>query len=103
MPINNNDNRKMPASNSYGSNPFWMAMSEDHSWYGVYTNVASAQDWWINKTYDGFNVTTVAAGGLGDMVFVTGDDPNEVVVNYHEVIGKPVHIPMWALGWHQSR
>lgn len=41
-PINKNDNKQMPASNSYGSNPFWIAMSEDHSWYGVYSNLASA-------------------------------------------------------------
>jgi len=37
------------------------------------------------------------------MIFMTGMDPNEITVKYHEIIGKPVHIPMWALGWHQSR
>ena len=30
-------------------------------------------------------------------------NPIEVIKKYHSIIGTPVMIPEWALGWHQSR
>jgi len=40
---------QLPANNLYGSHPFFMAKATDNKWFGVYTNVAAAQDWWINN------------------------------------------------------
>lgn len=95
----------LPASNMYGTHPFYMAKAADGSWYGVYTNLANAQDWWIKN--DGaagtVNITTIAAGGLGDVWIFTGKDPNEVTMKYHEIVGKPVLTPIWALGWNQCK
>ena len=34
---------------------------------------------------------------------MTGKNPNEVTQKYHELVGKPLLTPMWALGWGQSR
>jgi len=34
---------------------------------------------------------------------MTGKTPNEVTMKYHELVGKPLLTPMWALGWGQSR
>lgn len=36
------------------------------------------------------------------MIFFVGLDPNQITIKFHELVGKPVLIPMWALGWHQS-
>ncbi len=32
-----------------------------------------------------------------------GATPNDVVKRYHDLVGKPVLTPMWALGWHQCK
>ena len=97
---------KLPAANLYGSHPFLMAKATDDSWFGLYTNLAAAQDWWIsNNKDDGIvSVTTYATGGVGDLYFLFGKDPNEVTKMYHSaIVGHPVLIPQWMLGWNQCR
>jgi alpha-glucosidase (family GH31 glycosyl hydrolase) len=45
-------------------------------------------------------VTVTAAGGLGDLYFLTGATPEEVTMLYHEaIVGRSVVTPQWALGW----
>jgi len=97
---------KYPSENTYGSHPFIMAAAEDNSWFGVYSNVANAQDWIIhNEDVSGDVVINfLATGGVGDLTIFTGANPNEVVELYHNnIVGLPVVTPQWALGWHQSR
>ena len=57
-----------------------MGRARDSSWFGVYTNLAAAQDWWIANNAETGDVTvrTVAAGGLGDIFVILGKNPNEV-------------------------
>lgn len=95
----------LPAANLYGVHPFYMGKATDGSWFGVYTNLAAAQDWWLknDKATGTVNITTIAAGGLGDVWIMTGKDPNEVTMKYHEIVGKPVLTPIWALGWNQCK
>ena len=40
---------KIHYTSSTGVHPFYMAKASDDSWYGVYTNLANAQDWWIEN------------------------------------------------------
>jgi len=42
-------------------------------------------------------------GGLVDLYFFTGPSPEEVIRQYHQVIGFTALPPYWALGLHQSR
>ena len=42
-------------------------------------------------------------GGIIDMFVFVGPSPHDVTVQYHEVIGKPVMPPYWALGFQQCR
>jgi alpha-glucosidase (family GH31 glycosyl hydrolase) len=95
----------LPASNAYGVHPFYMSPATDSTWFGVYTNLANAQDWWVqNDNATGtVHLTTIATGGLADIVLMFGATPNDVVKRYHDLIGKPVLTPMWALGWHQCK
>jgi len=101
---------KAPGNNMYGTHPFYMAKAPkadmlSTGWFGVFSNVANAQDWWIKNDLDtgAVNIDTIATGGLGDMYFMMGDTPDAVTKLYHTIIGKPVTIPQWALGWNQCR
>lgn len=97
---------KLPGSNLYGTHPFYMARATDDTWFGVYTNLAAAQDWFIkNNAQDGkVDVKTYATGGLGDIYFLFGSNPGEVAQMYQSAIaGEPVLVPQWALGWNHCR
>lgn len=97
---------KLPGKNLYGTHPFYMAKATDATWFGVYTNLAAAQDWWIkntNTTGD-VEIKTYAAGGLGDMMFIFEDEPTKLITNLHQtILGEPVRVPQWTLGWNQCK
>lgn len=68
------ENGELPAANQYGAHPFYMTSASDDTWFGVYTNLAHAQDWWIandNET-GAINLTTIATGGIADVTIVFG-------------------------------
>jgi len=79
--------------------------SGTNSWVGVYTNLAAAQDWYVKNNDDTgiIDLKTMAAGGIVYITIIMGANPNEVTQRYHDLIGKPVLTPMWALGWHQCK
>ena len=89
----------------YGTHPMLMGQDNSAKWFAVFTNLAAAQDWWItNNAADGtVNHKTYATGGAVDMYFMVGATPDEVTKLYHTVVGTPVLIPQWALGWNQCR
>ena len=96
---------KAPGNNMYGTHPFLMGAAADNSWFGVFANLAAAQDWRItNNAQSGdVSVQTMATGGVGDLRFVFGANPNELTTMYHTIVGTPVLTPQWALGWNQCR
>ena len=96
---------KAPGNNMYGTHPFLMGASNDGNWFGVFANLAAAQDWRIKNDATTGDVTlnTMATGGKGDLRFMFGANPNAVTVAYHTIVGKPVVTPQWALGWNQCR
>ena len=95
---------KAPGNNMYGTHPFYMGKATT-GWFGVFANNAAAQDWWITNDADtgSVNLKTIATGGAGDLYVMMGDTPNDVTKLYHTVVGTPVLIPQWALGWNQCR
>jgi alpha-glucosidase len=42
----------------------------------------------------------IAVGGVADLYFITDSSPASVVSGYLEIVGKPVLLPQWTLGWH---
>jgi len=95
---------KAPGNNMYGTHPFYMGKATN-GWFGVFANNAAAQDWWItnDKETGDVNLKTIATGGTGDLYIMTADTPNAVTKLYHTIIGTPVLVPQWALGWNQCR
>lgn len=65
---------ELPGANNYGVHPFYMTNAPDGTWFGVYTNLAHAQDWWIvNDNETGLiNLTSIATGGIADITIVFG-------------------------------
>lgn len=61
----------------YGTHPYYMAQATDQTWFGVFTNLAAAQDWWVTNDATAGTVTvkTIAAGGIADLYFFTGANP----------------------------
>ena len=97
--IYNSDN------NGYSTHPFILGKATDKSWFGVFINNAAAQDWYIknNATSGDVDIRVLSTGGIGEMYFFTGANPNAVTQAYHKIVGLPVVTPQWALGWHQSQ
>jgi alpha-glucosidase len=50
-------------------------------------------------------VRSKASGGLGDIYIIISDienSPEDLIQKYHNhIVGNPVLIPQWSLGWHQ--
>ena len=92
---------KLPGANMYGVHPFYMYKFKSNNWVGVLYKLAHAQDWWVTNNLEKKEVDlkTIATGGVADMYIITGTKPDIVVQNYFTLIGKPVLVPQWALGW----
>ena len=65
----------------YGVHPFFMARDTEEKWFGVFSNVAAAQDWWITNDQDTgeVGVNMIASGGVGDLFFMFESSPQAVV------------------------
>lgn len=96
---------KLPASNTYGTHPFWMFASgsplPEAAFAGVFFKNVNAADFSVynDKTNHQVTVTSNTAGGKVHFYFFHGKTADEVVSKYHSVIGYPVSVPRWALGW----
>lgn len=103
------DTGEEPTANDYSTHPFFAYTATDGEVYGVFSNVANAQSWYLNnnETRDYQMVSRSATGGAGTLIFIYPTDgqpehgyENVVKYGYHFIIGKPVLIPRWSLGWH---
>jgi alpha-glucosidase (family GH31 glycosyl hydrolase) len=48
-------------------------------------------------------LATIATGGKSDIYIMTESSPDNLVAKYFKLIGNPVLVPQWALGWNQCR
>lgn len=96
--IFNRDQFNIEFKNLYGSHPFHVEKRRDKA-HGIFFFNSNAMDVTI-KPY-GLNYKTI--GGVLDFFFFMGPQPEDVIKQYHEVVGKPVMIPYWSLGFHHCR
>lgn len=96
---------KLPGTNMYGTHPFWMYKSTGN-FVGMFLNNVNAMDHVLKsdtKNAGQKTLVTTTTGGNIDFFVMTGTDPNQVVRDYHGLIGTPVPPKFVALGWQQCR
>ncbi|XP_051482229.1 sucrase-isomaltase, intestinal [Apus apus] len=86
--------------NSYGYQPFYMALEEEGNAHGVLLLNSNAMDVTFQPTPA---LTYRTTGGILDFYMVLGPTPELVVQEYTELIGRPVMPPYWALGFQLCR
>ncbi|XP_060052707.1 maltase-glucoamylase isoform X2 [Erinaceus europaeus] len=86
--------------NSYGVHPYYMALEEDGSAHGVLLLNSNAMDVTFQPTPA---LTYRTIGGILDFYVVLGPTPELVTKQYTEVIGRPVMVPYWSLGFQLCR
>ncbi|XP_066118577.1 maltase-glucoamylase isoform X2 [Saccopteryx bilineata] len=86
--------------NSYGVHPYYMGLEEDGSAHGVLLLNSNAMD----VTFQPLPALTYrTTGGILDFYVVLGPTPELVTQQYTELIGRPVMVPYWALGFQLCR
>lgn len=72
---------KVTGKNVNAVHPFVMGRDTQNHWFGVFSNVAAAQDWWItnDEATGNVNIKMMATGGVGDLFFMFESNPNALV------------------------
>uniref|UniRef100_A0A803W8T6 alpha-glucosidase n=1 Tax=Ficedula albicollis TaxID=59894 RepID=A0A803W8T6_FICAL len=86
--------------NSYGFQPFYMALEEDGNAHGVLLLNSNAMDVTFQPTPA---LTYRTTGGILDFYMVLGPTPELVVKEYTELVGRPVMPAYWSLGFQLCR
>ncbi|XP_025725600.2 LOW QUALITY PROTEIN: sucrase-isomaltase, intestinal [Callorhinus ursinus] len=85
--------------NSYGFHPYYMALEDEGYAHGVLLLNSNAMDVTFQPTPA---LTYRVIGGILDFYMFLGPTPEVATQQYHEVIGRPVMPPYWALGFQMS-
>ncbi|XP_003791606.1 maltase-glucoamylase, intestinal [Otolemur garnettii] len=86
--------------NSYGVHPYYMGLEQDGSAHGVLLLNSNAMD----VTFQPLpGLTYRTTGGILDFYVFLGPTPELVTQQYTELIGRPVMVPYWALGFQLCR
>jgi alpha-glucosidase (family GH31 glycosyl hydrolase) len=98
---------ELPGKQGYGAHPFFMYQHANSTrWVGVFSKHAQAQDWIIRNDFPKGQtiLEQVSTGGVTDLyIMINSHSPDSVVGYYQRIIGKPVLMPQWTLGWHQCK
>lgn len=87
-------------TNLYGTHPFFTNLDPNGEMFGTLILNSNAQEVTMTPA-PGLIYRTI--GGILDLYFFLGPQPESVVSQYTEAIGHPVMPPYWALGFHLSR
>lgn len=87
-------------TNLYGTHPFFTALDANDDMFGTLILNSNAQEVTMTPA-PGLIYRTI--GGILDLYFFLGPQPESVISQYTEAIGHPVMPPYWALGFHLSR
>ena len=95
---------KKPGKNIYGTHPVYFSkLAKSDQFFAVFDHNAGAQDYVIKKDGNDWKITQIKTSGVTDQFIILNDQISEVVHEYIELVGHPIMVPEWALGWHQCR
>lgn len=84
----------------YGHHPVYFGRADENITFGVFNLNPNAADFYIKNSIGSVEVTQVTIGGTFDLYIMLAPTPDQVVKLYHSIVGNPVLIPQWGLGWH---
>lgn len=99
----NRDQYPLPNMPLYGSHPFYLTVeeqSDSKEASGVFLFNSNPMDI-ITQPSPAITFRTI--GGILDFFIFLGPKPEDVVSQYHRLIGTPIMPPFWSLGYHLSR
>ncbi|KAL0232802.1 hypothetical protein GEMRC1_011549 [Eukaryota sp. GEM-RC1] len=88
-----------PQRPAYSTHPLLLASAPFHSSRGFFFLNSNAME--VELTLDSFVFRS--SGGIIDLFLYSGPSPSDVINQHQEVVGSPVAIPIFALGWMQAR
>ncbi|ESP05176.1 hypothetical protein LOTGIDRAFT_102822, partial [Lottia gigantea] len=86
--------------NHYGVHPFYTVLENDGNSHGVLILNSNAQEYSFTPLP---MLTYRTIGGILDLYFFLGPEPENVIQQYTTMIGKPYMPPYWSLGFQLSR
>uniref|UniRef100_A0A4W3J130 Alpha glucosidase 2 n=1 Tax=Callorhinchus milii TaxID=7868 RepID=A0A4W3J130_CALMI len=86
--------------NLYGVHPFYLSIEPNGTSHGVFLLNSNAMDVVLQPVPA---LTWRTIGGVLDFYIFMGPDPNSVIQQYLEVVGRPAMPPAWGLGFHLCR
>ncbi|KAG2393201.1 hypothetical protein C9374_009778 [Naegleria lovaniensis] len=99
----NNDNGNSEKMNLYGSHPFYLYATPNSEAHGVFLLNSNAMSIRTEYHSSAKYLQYQTIGGVLDFYFFLGPSSENVIQQYHSIIGKPHFPPMWAFGFHQCR
>lgn len=85
----------------YQSHPVFLVIEEDFCW-GMFLNSTFWSRIDAGKT-DPTQLVLETLGGQLELIVMAGETPAAVVDRLTALTGRPLKVPVWALGYHQSR
>ena len=93
--------------NAMGIHPLGFHRTSQNTFIGLLFNNINAQDIFIESGYDKWNNTVLlehrTIGGVIDYYITINDTPDKALISLHDIIGHPMLVPYWSLGFHQCR
>ncbi|EFC45907.1 predicted protein [Naegleria gruberi] len=99
----NNDNGNQEKMNLYGSHPFYLQAGTYSNAHGAFLLNTNAMSVRIEFNNNAKYIQYQTIGGILDFYFFLGPTAEQVIQQYHSIIGKPYLPPLWSMGFHQCR
>ncbi|RZF43849.1 hypothetical protein LSTR_LSTR013314 [Laodelphax striatellus] len=100
IPLFNTDQPPVDNINLYSSHPFFIAVEDDGTSFGVLLLNSNAMDIIVQPAPA---ITYRTIGGILNFYFFLGPTPLQVIEQYTELVGRPMLPPYWSLGFHLCR